>query len=117
MEDMMVKLTRSLLVLLALVIMAGVVPQARTTTSSTAMQQDRTDVFYIVGFVKAPGRYTRKEGTTVADAIETAGGIVGHGFSTRTVLIRMVEGQKIESEAAPTDIVRQADTVYVKRAD
>src|SRR5207249_8875005 len=61
MEDAMMKLARCLLVMLAVGIAAGAMIQARPTTSGPAMQQDRTDVFFIVGLVKMPGRYIRKE--------------------------------------------------------
>ena len=73
----------------------------------------KADRFYVIGMVRNAGSYPLERNTTVLQAISTAGGISERGSNRRLKIIRIVDNQRKELDAKPTDIVQPGDTIVV----
>jgi protein involved in polysaccharide export with SLBB domain len=71
--------------------------------------------FYVIGFVKSPGSYTHRQGLTVADALELAGGIeAGRTISTLQIVRPDQNGMMQRIDANMNDAVLANDTVRAR---
>jgi polysaccharide biosynthesis/export protein len=73
----------------------------------------RVDRFFVVGMVRNAGSYPLERNMTVLQAISTAGGISERGSNRRLKILRIVNNQRKELDAKPTDIVQPGDTIVV----
>jgi polysaccharide export outer membrane protein len=73
----------------------------------------RAELVYVFGEVKNPGGYAVQKSTTVLQALSIAGGVTEHGAMNRVQVMRMVNGQKVETRVKLTDLVRPEDTIIV----
>ena len=71
--------------------------------------------FYVSGFVKRPGAYRLRAGTTVAQAILQVGGLADRGNDRRIKIHRVVNGKPVEIAAKPDDPVQPNDEIKVPR--
>ena len=69
---------------------------------------------HVMGEVARPGEYTVFETTRVAELVSRAGGVTERGSSKRIRVVRMENGQKVESKLALEDTVRPGDIVIVR---
>jgi polysaccharide biosynthesis/export protein len=68
---------------------------------------------YVQGFVAHPGPIRYEDGTTVFQALNLAGGVNERGAAGRVKLIRMVDGKRVETKPAPSDVLQPGDTLMV----
>jgi polysaccharide biosynthesis/export protein len=68
---------------------------------------------YITGHVARQGPYRFESDTTVLQALTVAGGVTERGSAKGVKIIRIVNGEKVEFKAKPTDVVLPGDTVVV----
>ena len=73
----------------------------------------RAEAVYVFGQVKNPGAYVIQKDTTVLQALSLAGGVTDRGSTTRIKVVRMLNGQKLESKIKLGDVVHPGDTVLV----
>jgi len=75
----------------------------------------RAPTIYVMGDVKAPGRFRLSTGMTVVEALAHAGGVTEMG-STRRILIRRLgpDGKYREISARLTDTVAAGDIITVR---
>ena len=71
--------------------------------------------FYVSGFVKRPGAYRLRPGTTVSQAILQVGGLADGGNDRRIKIHRVVNGKPVEISAKPDDKVLSNDEIKVPR--
>jgi polysaccharide export outer membrane protein len=69
--------------------------------------------FYVTGLVNRPGAFKFEEGTTVYQALASAGGIADKGSSGGVKIVRLEGGKRKEFKAKPTDLLLPEDTVVV----
>lgn len=75
----------------------------------------KAERFFVVGLVRNAGSYILERDMTVLQAISTAGGISERGSTRRLKIVRIVDSQRKEFDAQPTDIVRPGDTIVVRQ--
>jgi len=74
----------------------------------------RAREIYVFGHVKTPGSYLlRDKDTTVLQALALAGGVADRGAMGRIHIVRLVNGERRQVKAAPTDLLLPGDTVVV----
>jgi protein involved in polysaccharide export with SLBB domain len=73
------------------------------------------DRFYAAGFVKRPGAYRLRAGTTVSQAILQVGGVSEGGNEARIKIRRTVKGKVVEIGARPDDKILPNDEIKVLR--
>jgi len=73
----------------------------------------KAERFFVIGLVRNPGSYVLERNMTVLQAISTAGGISERGSNRRLKIVRIVDNQRKELDAKPTDIVTPGDTIVV----
>lgn len=69
--------------------------------------------FYVLGEVKAPGKYPYVSGMTALNAIALAGGYTYRGKTKRVLVIRAGDPQRREQDLPPTTTVMPGDIVRV----
>jgi protein involved in polysaccharide export with SLBB domain len=69
--------------------------------------------FYVLGEVKAPGKYPYVSGMTVLNAIALAGGYTYRGKKDRAMVIRASDAAKTEQRVAPNDVIMPGDIIRV----
>jgi len=67
---------------------------------------------YVIGHAVRPGAFKYEEGLSVHRLLSLAGGVNERG-SSKLRLARIVDGQRRELKAAPTDLVEPEDTLIV----
>lgn len=82
---------------------------------STPSAQER--IYYVTGFVKAPGsyRYPDARTITVRVAIADAGGLSENGSSRRLVIVRKVDGELTEIAVTLSSMVEPGDIIRIPR--
>jgi polysaccharide export outer membrane protein len=75
----------------------------------------KAERFFVTGFVRTPGSYTLEPNMTVLQAISMAGGVTERGSGRRLRVTRVVNGERKELDAKPTDLVQAGDTITVKQ--
>ena len=75
----------------------------------------KAERFFVTGFVRTPGSYTLEPNMTVLQAISMAGGVTERGSGRRLKVTRVVNGERKELEAKPTDSVQPGDTITVRQ--
>jgi polysaccharide export outer membrane protein len=75
----------------------------------------KAERFFVTGFVRTPGSYTLEPNMTVLQAISMAGGVTERGSGRRLRVTRVVEGERKDFEAKPTDLVQPGDTIVVRQ--
>ena len=75
----------------------------------------KAERFFVTGLVRNPGSYVLERNMTVLQAISTAGGISERGSNRRLRIVRIVDNQRKELDAKPTDIVTPGDTIVVRQ--
>lgn len=68
---------------------------------------------FVTGQVARPGALRFEEGTTVHQALLASGGISERGSEGKLKIMRLVEGRRVETKAALTDLLLPGDTVVV----
>jgi polysaccharide biosynthesis/export protein len=71
--------------------------------------------FYVSGFVKRPGAYLLRAGTTVSQALLQVGGLAERANERRIKIRRTVNGKSIEVAARADDKVLPNDEIKVPR--
>ena len=71
--------------------------------------------YYVAGFVKRPGAYRLRAGTTVSQAILQVGGLAERANEGRIKIRRTVNGKPIEIAARPDDTILPNDEIRVPR--
>jgi polysaccharide export outer membrane protein len=75
----------------------------------------KAERFFVVGMIRNAGSYILERNMTVLQAISTAGGVSERGSSRRIRIVRIVDNERKEFDAKPTDIVRPNDTIVVRQ--
>ena len=75
----------------------------------------KAERFFVTGFVRTPGSYTLEPNMTVLQAISMAGGVTERGSGRRLKVTRVVNGERKELDAKPTDGVQAGDTITVRQ--
>lgn len=75
----------------------------------------KAERFFVTGFVRTPGSYTLEPNMTVLQAISMAGGVTERGSGRRLRVTRVVNGERKDLDARPTDLVRPGDTITVRQ--
>ena len=75
----------------------------------------KADRFFVTGFVRTPGSYTLEPNMTVLQAISMAGGVTERGSGRRLRVTRVIDGERKDLDAKPTDLVQAGDTITVKQ--
>lgn len=70
-------------------------------------------VVYLIGEVLKPGTMPFERGLTVMQAISAAGGVTDRGAEGKSRITRIVNGQRQELKAKPTDLLQPGDIVKV----
>lgn len=73
-----------------------------------------TEVFYIYGQVRRPGRYPLERDMTVMQALSVASGVTDIGNESGIILRRRTDTGNQETEVAITEFLKPGDVVYVK---
>jgi polysaccharide biosynthesis/export protein len=69
--------------------------------------------FYVLGEVKAPGKYNLDLGTTILMGISMAGGLTPKSAEGRTRIVRELDGKKTEIRVKLDALVQPGDTIVV----
>jgi polysaccharide export outer membrane protein len=101
----------AVLVVLCFVVLAGAI----FAEGITAQAQEKTERFYVTGYVKTPGSFVLEPGMSVNQAIAVAGGITERGSTRGIKISRKVDGQTVEVDAALSDLVQPNDTIRVRQ--
>jgi len=95
--------------------------QSGLASSQNLRLQDGDTIFvpkvesiFVTGQVRSAGAFPYQEGLTVLQAIALAGGLTDRGSMSRLVIVRTVNGAKVEIKAKATDVIKPGDTVLVK---
>ena len=75
----------------------------------------KAERFFVVGMIRNAGSYILERDMTVLQAISTAGGISERGSSRRIRIVRIVDSERREFDAKPTDLVQPNDTIVVRQ--
>ncbi|HEV8396891.1 MAG TPA: polysaccharide biosynthesis/export family protein [Vicinamibacterales bacterium] len=75
----------------------------------------KAERFFVTGFVRTPGSYTLEPNMTVLQAISIAGGVTERGSGRRLKVTRVVNGERKDLDARPTDLVQAGDTITVRQ--
>ena len=75
----------------------------------------KAERFFVTGFVRTPGSYTLEPNMTVLQAISMAGGVTERGSGRRLKVTRVVNGERKDFDAKPTDLVQPGDTITVRQ--
>jgi polysaccharide export outer membrane protein len=75
----------------------------------------KAERFFVTGFVRTPGSYTLEPNMTVLQAISMAGGVTERGSGRRLKVTRVVDGERKDFDAKPTDLVQPGDTITVRQ--
>jgi polysaccharide biosynthesis/export protein len=75
----------------------------------------KAERFFVTGFVRTPGSYTLEPNMTVLQAISMAGGVTERGSGRRLRVTRVVNGERKDFDAKPTDLVQPGDTIAVRQ--
>lgn len=75
----------------------------------------KAERFFVTGFVRTPGSYTLEPNMTVLQAISMAGGVTERGSGRRLRVTRVVNGERKDLDAKPTDLVQPGDTITVRQ--
>lgn len=75
----------------------------------------KAERFFVTGFVRTPGSYTLEPNMTVLQAISMAGGVTERGSGRRLRVTRVVNGERKDLDARPTDLVQPGDTITVRQ--
>jgi polysaccharide export outer membrane protein len=75
----------------------------------------KAERFFVTGFVRTPGSYTLEPNMTVLQAISMAGGVTERGSGRRLRVTRVVNGERRDFDAKPTDLVQPGDTIMVRQ--
>jgi polysaccharide export outer membrane protein len=75
----------------------------------------KAERFFVVGMIRNAGSYILERNMTVLQAISTAGGISERGSSRRIRIVRIVNNERKELDAEPTDLVQPNDTIVVRQ--
>lgn len=75
----------------------------------------KAERFFVTGFVRTPGSYTLEPNMTVLQAISMAGGVTERGSGRRLRVTRVVNGERKDLDARPTDLVQPGDTIMVRQ--
>jgi polysaccharide export outer membrane protein len=75
----------------------------------------KAERFFVVGMIRNAGSYILERDMTVLQAISTAGGISERGSSRRIRIVRIVDNEREEFDAKPTDLVQPNDTIVVRQ--
>ena len=75
----------------------------------------KAERFFVTGFVRTPGSYTLEPNMTVLQAISMAGGVTERGSGRRLRITRVVNGERKDLDARPTDLVQPGDTITVRQ--
>jgi polysaccharide export outer membrane protein len=75
----------------------------------------KAERFFVTGFVRTPGSYTLEPNMTVLQAISMAGGVTERGSGRRLRVSRVVDGERKDFDAKPTDLVQPGDTILVRQ--
>jgi polysaccharide export outer membrane protein len=75
----------------------------------------KAERFFVTGFVRTPGSYTLEPSMTVLQAISMAGGVTERGSGRRLRVTRVVNGERKDFDAKPTDLVQPGDTITVRQ--
>ncbi len=68
---------------------------------------------YVTGAVARPGNFRFQEGTTLMQALISAGGASERGSAKRAKVLRIVNGKRVEVKLKPEDYLQPEDTVVV----
>jgi polysaccharide biosynthesis/export protein len=68
---------------------------------------------YVQGFATHPGPLRYEEGLTVFQALNLAGGVSERGAAGRVKLVRLVNGNQVETKPSPNDILQPGDILIV----
>ena len=75
----------------------------------------KAERFFVTGFVRTPGSYTLEPNMTVLQAISMAGGVTERGSGRRLRVTRVMDGERKDLDAKPTDLVQAGDTITVRQ--
>jgi len=75
----------------------------------------KAERFFVTGFVRTPGSYTLEPNMTVLQAISMAGGVTERGSGRRLRVTRVMDGERKDLDAKPTDLVQPGDTITVRQ--
>ena len=75
----------------------------------------KAERFFVTGFVRTPGSYTLEPNMTVLQAISMAGGVTERGSGRRLRVTRVINGERRDLDAKPTDLVQPGDTIMVRQ--
>ncbi len=73
----------------------------------------KSKTFFIMGEVRNPGKYNLDKGTTMLNAISLAGGETDEAALSKTKIIRLVDGKKIERRVEMGELVKPDDVIIV----
>jgi polysaccharide export outer membrane protein len=95
-------------------LLAGGVPQRLSLQDGDVIYVPVGAFVYISGEIQKPGRYRLERDTTIQKAITLAGGFTKFA-ATKTMLVqRMVNGQRVDFQAGPNDLLQAEDIVVVR---
>lgn len=93
----------------------GRLPLNVTVRDGDTIFVPKVDRIFVTGLVRSPGSYVLERKMTVLQAISTAGGVSERGSNRRVRIVRIINGERKEFGAKPTDIVQPGDTIVVRQ--
>jgi polysaccharide export outer membrane protein len=95
-------------------LLAGGVPQRLTLHDGDVIYVPVGAFVYITGEIQRPGRYRLERDTTIQKAVTLAGGFTKFAATKNMLVQRMVDGQRVDFQAGPNDLLQAEDVVVVR---
>lgn len=92
---------------------SGVIDQNVQLRDGDTIFVPRAETVYVFGQVRNPGSYPIGKDTTVLQALSLAGGVTDRGSTGRMKVMRIVDGEEVETDVELNDVVRAGDTIIV----
>ena len=95
-------------------LMAGGVPQRITLQDGDVIYVPVAAFVYLTGEIQRPGRYRLEKDATIQKMVTAAGGFTKFAATKNMIVQRMVDGKRLEFQAAPNDLLQAEDVVVVR---
>src|SRR5262245_6780485 len=95
-------------------LMAGGVPQRITLQDGDVIYVPAAAFVYLTGEIQRPGRYRLEKDATIQKMVTAAGGFTKFAATKNMIVQRMVDGKRLEFQAAPNDLLQAEDVVVVR---
>jgi len=95
-------------------LMAGGVPQRINLQDGDVIYVPVAAFVYLTGEIQRPGRYRLEKDATIQKMVTAAGGFTKFAATKNMIVQRMVDGKRLEFQAAPNDLLQAEDVVVVR---